>query len=169
MAKTPKNNSKYLGDTIDNLIRWDMFHMVNENWSKRYKREDIIGESSILNLEASDLYVLHTADCTTNPGNKVLCCIVDPKDKAYKNNVLTAMISVHPKEPVLVKQRPSYEHGTLEMIHLLDAKKREATTEDAKKAIDSLIELVGGIIAKEHGLNIKKKKKEEEDGKDTPD
>ena len=73
-------NEKYLVDTLGNVLRWDKFHMINENWSDRYERNNVKGESEGIILEACDLYVLEVRDCDDNPGNKLMVCLIDPKD-----------------------------------------------------------------------------------------
>jgi len=158
--KNPKQQRYYI-DTMDNLIRWDTFHVINENLMKKYHLDKDDNKEGAV-LEACDLYVLHTEKCTTNPGNRLLYCVADPKSED-PSRILTMKMSVHPKEPVYVRRRKNYNEGTVAMIHLLDAKKRLATNEEGKKNIEFLIKQVAGIMARENGFQIEDKK---DDGKD---
>jgi len=164
MTKNPNKKEDFYLDTIDNLIRWDMFYIVNENFCKQFSNSPHNKNDSGATLEACDLYLLGMKDCEINKGNKALFCIADPKDEDILGNILTTMFSVSPKEPVMVKRSPSYQASVMNVIHMLDRKKDEAPSEGAKNAVKDLTDRVAAVIAKEHGFDIKPKK--DEDGKD---
>jgi hypothetical protein len=155
-------SERFYYDTAENLIRWDKFHVADENWSKKMQREDIEGQSDGINLEASDLYMIEMKDCDTNKGKKLMFCVVDPNDCDVPHMLVTGLMHIDPKEPILIKRRNTYDDGPHEMILLLDKKRDEAETEVQKAELADLRKKIAAVLAREKGYTLDEEKEKDD-------
>lgn len=149
MAKDKNNQEEYYIDTAENLIKWDKFHFVNENWGKSLQRENIRGQSEDIILPASDLYLLAIGPDPSIEGMLKMLAVVDPLDNDIPHKLVTGMMNIHPKEPILIKHRSKYSDGPMEVIHLLSKKAQDCATEEQRLEMEDLKKKVEEYIAQE--------------------
>ena len=139
----------YLIDTAENLIRWDRFHFVDENWGKHMSRENVSGDSDGIILPASDLYLLAIEPDPKALGKLKALAIVDPLDDDLPHKLVTGVMHIHPKEPILIKQRAKYSEGPMEVIKLISRKSEDCATEKQKSELQGLKKSIEKYIAEE--------------------
>lgn len=149
MEANNNNKEVYALETADNLIRWDKFHFVNEDWGSTLKRENVQGTSENIVLPASDLYLIAITEDDDFPGMLKMLAMVDPLDDSIPHKLVTGLMNIHPKEPLLLKQRNKYSEGPLEVIKLVNRKYKEASTEKQRLEMLDLKKKVSEFIAKE--------------------
>ena len=125
-------------DVAENLIRWDKFHFVDENWGDQLQREDLKDETEDIIFSASDLYLLAREKDEDFPGMLKMLAIVDPKDADTSFVLVTGVMNIRPLEPILIKKRKKYSDGPKEIISLLEKRLEECITDKQREGILTL-------------------------------
>ena len=143
--------AEYLRDEARNILPWDLFHLVNENYTSSVDYEKCVGNTSDAKiesthdiiLEACDLYVIGS---TQGKGDTVkLFTVVDPIYLDLRDTeglLMLGYLTLPLNEQVFIKFREDYLDGPNELKDRIQKSIDCSVSERKRFWLNDLIDLI---------------------------